>query len=70
MAKYKRVFAGRKGEKIGDIVELTDDEARPLVKWGRVVPVDEPAPTRAPRVRGGAADAGAGESGAGTDAGA
>lgn len=49
--KYRRVFAA-KGQQIGEVVELHDDEATALVKWGRVVPVeDEPTePERAASV--------------------
>ncbi|AQY55619.1 hypothetical protein PBI_HUFFY_17 [Gordonia phage Huffy] len=46
MGMYRRTFAvPHKGQHVGDLVELTDDEAGPMLAFGRVVraETDEPA---------------------------
>ncbi|URM87350.1 hypothetical protein SEA_BANQUO_19 [Gordonia phage Banquo] len=53
MGMYRRTFAvPHKGQHVGDVVELSDDVANPLLAFGRIVRVDEspaiPA-TKAPK---------------------
>lgn len=51
MALYERMFAG-KGQRVGEIVELHPDEAGPLVRYGRLKPVEaEPKVPEVPKAR-------------------
>ncbi|AXQ65135.1 hypothetical protein SEA_SCHMIDT_13 [Gordonia phage Schmidt] len=47
MGTYRRAFAAHKGERVGDLVTMPDEDARVLVKFGRLKPV-EPEPVAAP----------------------
>ncbi|AXQ51851.1 hypothetical protein KDJ57_gp14 [Gordonia phage Catfish] len=41
MPKYRVAFAAKKGQNIGDVVELSEDDAQGLVRYGRLVRIED-----------------------------